>query len=63
MPVSRPLATTDDALLTVACAAQLMHCSTRHVYRKIKDGTMAGVVRIGVRAVRINRAKLLAGEL
>ena len=49
---------TDD-LLTVSEAAQLLRCSERSIYRQIKAGTMPGLVRIGMRVYRINRAVLL----
>jgi excisionase family DNA binding protein len=51
-----------DELLTVEETAALLRCSERHIYRQIKDGTMPGLVRIGMRIYRINRQKLLAGE-
>ncbi len=52
---------TDD-LLTVTEAAQLLRCSDRTIRRRIKEGTMPGLVRIGMRIYRINRQKLLEGE-
>jgi excisionase family DNA binding protein len=58
-----PTETPTDELLTVDEAAQLSRCSTKHIRRQIHDGTMPGLVRIGMRVYRINRAKLLAGEM
>jgi excisionase family DNA binding protein len=55
--------TSPNDLLTVEEAAALLRCSTKHVRRQIKGGTMPGLVRIGMRVYRINRTKLLAGEL
>ncbi|MGO8870761.1 MAG: helix-turn-helix transcriptional regulator [Acidimicrobiales bacterium] len=51
-----------DELITISEARELLRCSERTIRRQIKEGSMPGLVRIGMRVYRINRAKLLAGE-
>jgi excisionase family DNA binding protein len=56
MPVSE-----SPDLLTVTEAAALLRCSERTIRRQIEQGTMPGLVRIGMRIYRINRHKLMDG--
>ena len=55
-----PLDPSED-LLTVEETAQLLRCSLRTVYRQVANRTLPGLIVIGPRLYRIDRARLLAG--
>lgn len=47
--------------LTVPEVAQLLRINRGRAYAMANDGTLPGVIRLGQRTIRVDRAELLAG--